>query len=371
MSRARRIARGLAVALGRSLLALLVVWTVTAIALGRIEPPGLRLGLAAMFATGVAWALAHVKPFAHALLRVAAASLLVVVAFILAPASNEGRWPPDVARITRADIDGDRVRLHDVRDFRWRSDQNYTPRWEDREYRISDLHDVDLVMSYWGPREFCHTFVSFGFADGRRLAISVETRKQMGEEYSAVAGFFRRYTLAYIFADERDLLALRTDVRGEEVFVYRVPLPPDTLRAFFLAYLDETNQLAARPRWYHALADSCGINILERLRDATGHMRWDRHTFLNGRWDELLWAQGRIGPGLSFEELRRRSQVGPRRPASDHLDDYSEQIRAGLPVALPRPTPHFRKNAGGRPGRRDRRSRPHCGPRGARHIRRG
>ncbi len=335
MNRTRRIARGLVVAFGLCLLALLVVWTLAAIALGRFEPTGLRLGLAATFATGVVWALARVKPPYRALLRITAASLLVVVAFVFAPASNEGRWQPDVARVARAEIDGDRVRLQNVRDFRWRSDQDFTPRWENREYRLSELRDVDLVMSYWGPREYCHTFVSFGFADGRRLAVSVETRKKVGEEYSALAGFFRRYTLAYVFADERDVLALRTDVRGEEVFVYRVPLPPDTLRAFFLAYLDETNQLAVRPRWYHALVDSCGINILERMRDATGQMRWDRQTFLNGRWDELLWEQGRIGRGLSFDELRRRSQVGPRRPAPQDQADYSEQIRADLPPALP------------------------------------
>ena len=335
MNRTRRIARGLVVAVGLCLLALRGVWTLAAIALGRFEPTGLRLGLAATFATGVVWALARVKPPYRALLRITAASLLVVVAFVFAPASNEGRWQPDVARVARAEIDGDRVRLQNVRDFRWRSDQDFTPRWENREYRLSELRDVDLVMSYWGPREYCHTFVSFGFADGRRLAVSVETRKKVGEEYSALAGFFRRYTLAYVFADERDVLALRTDVRGEEVFVYRVPLPPDTLRAFFLAYLDETNQLAVRPRWYHALVDSCGINILERMRDATGQMRWDRQTFLNGRWDELLWEQGRIGRGLSFDELRRRSQVGPRRPAPQDQADYSEQIRADLPPALP------------------------------------
>ncbi len=187
--------------LGATLLGLAMLWAVAAILLGRIEPERLRQALALLFAAGFGWTLLQVRPWPRAVLRIAAASLAVVVAFVFAPASNQGRWQPDVARTSTIDIVGNRIVVHNGRNFRWQTETEFREDWKDREYRLSELSDVDLIMSYWGPREYCHSFVSFGFSNGERLAVSVETRKEISEQYSALAGFFRRYELIYIFSD--------------------------------------------------------------------------------------------------------------------------------------------------------------------------
>jgi hypothetical protein len=59
------------------------------------------------------------------------------------------------------------------------------------------------------------------------VAISIETRKEKGEGYSAVLGFFRQYELYYVAADERDVIRVRTNVRGEHVFLYRIQMHHD------------------------------------------------------------------------------------------------------------------------------------------------
>jgi len=75
------------------------------------------------------------------------------------------------------------------------------------------------------------------FADAAPLAVSIETRKEVGEPYSAALGFFRRYELVYVVADERDLIGVRTNVRAdppEDVYVYRVAMPKEAARRLLL-----------------------------------------------------------------------------------------------------------------------------------------
>ena len=130
------------------------------------------------------------------------------------------------AVLPHATIEGDRVTVHNVRNFAYRTETDFTPAWHDKTYDLRQLEGVDLVATYWMGPAVAHIFLSFAFAGGDHLAVSIETRKEKGEGYSTVKGFFRQYELYYVVADERDVIGLRTNYRRdppEDVYVYRIP----------------------------------------------------------------------------------------------------------------------------------------------------
>ncbi len=139
---------------------------------------------------------------------------------------NDRDWVVEVSRLPRVEIEGDIVTLHNVRNFTYRSESDFDPRWEVRKLDLRQLDSLDLIAVYWMGDAIAHTMLSFGFA-GEQVAISIEIRKERGESYSTIAGFFRQYELAYVVADERDLIGLRTTYRqsGEDVYLYRVEAP--------------------------------------------------------------------------------------------------------------------------------------------------
>ena len=164
--------------------------------------------------------------------------------------------------------------------------------------------------------------MSFGFADGHYMAVSIETRKEKGEDNSALKGFFKQYELVYVVADERDVVRLRTNYRGEEVYLYRLRTPPDRVRTMFRAYLREINRLRERPEWYNALTHNCTTAIRGLMpADTAGSWRsWK--LFLNGHLDELAYQVGALDHRLPFLRApRKEPHHGPsqRRRSSTGL----------------------------------------------------
>ena len=180
--------------------------------------------------------------------------------------SNNRAWAEDVARTTSGIVVGDRLVMHDVRNFVWRSDTDFEPNWETRSYDLNKLTSFDLIMSYWAGEAIAHMIVSFGFSDGQQLAFSIEIRKEKTESYSALAGFFRAYELSFIAADERDVIGVRTNVRGEDVRIYRLRVSPAQARALLLEYVAEANDLAGAPRFYNSLTTNCTTQVFHMVR---------------------------------------------------------------------------------------------------------
>src|SRR5436189_3894780 len=184
---------------------------------------------------------------------VVAGGFAVVLAwwFTIKP-SNEGNWQPDVAQLAWAEVNGDEVTLHNVRNCDYRTETDYTPHWETRTVRLSQITGIDLAINYWGSPWMAHPIVSFQFADTPPICFSIETRKEIGENYSAIGGLYRQYELIYICADERDVIRVRTNYRhGEDVYLYRALLSPAQARTRFLEYITSLNELHTRPRWYN------------------------------------------------------------------------------------------------------------------------
>lgn len=248
---------------------------------------------------------------------------------------NDRDWLPDVARPATAEVRGDRLEIRNLRNFAYSAGGEQTARWETRTYDLSEIRGVDLFLSFWGPALIAHTIMSWEFEEGRHLAISIETRKERGEEYSAIRGFFRQFELYYVVADERDVVRLRTNVRGERVFLYRLATPPDQARALLLAYVRELNHLARDPRWYNALTQNCTTTIRFHVRQSGTRNPWNWRILVNGRADELLYMRGLVDTSLPIAELRERSAISERARAAGDAPDFSRRIREGLPARPP------------------------------------
>ena len=247
--------------------------------------------------------------------------------------SNKRDWQPDVARTAWAEINGNQVTIHNLRNCDYRTETDYTPVWETRTVDLTQLRGVDLFMTYWGSPWIAHPIVSFDFGDKGHVAISVETRKQVGENYSAIRGFFRYYELIYTIADERDIVRLRTNYRtGEEVYLYHTRATPERAQAIFLDYLSRTNRMRDHAEWYNALTNNCTTNIASHVATARGTgVRWDWRILLNGKADEMMYEQGELAGGLPFAQLKKREHINAAARAADRDAEFSRLIRKGRP----------------------------------------
>jgi len=327
----RRAARIVATLILFVIIAAAVGWA--AIALW-IDGPHSRV-LAGMLAGALVLAsialAALVRPLFRGLVVALMPVVLVALWWTAIPPSNTRDWTPDVARTARATFDGSRVTIENVRNFNYRSEDDYDQRWETRTYDLDQVTGVDLFMSFWGPTEIAHTIVSWEFAGGQHLAISIETRKEKGESYSALRGFFRQYELYYVVADERDLIGLRTNYRGEQVYLYRIHLPAAQARALLIDYLAEVNQLADHPQWYNALTQNCTTTIRGHVQNIGASGRLDWRMLANGHLDQLLYERGQIDTDLPVDELRARSNITEKAKAAGKSPDFSARIRQDLP----------------------------------------
>src|SRR5438132_2300919 len=288
--------------------------------------------LAGVLAMASAIVLIFVRPFWRKLGIVVVLFAGVLAWWLTIKPTEDRAWQPDVARRAWTDIQGDEITLHNVRNCDYRTESDYTPRWETRVVHLSKLTGVDLAINFWGSPWIAHPIASFQFADSLPLAISIETRKAIGQSYSALRGFYRQYELIYISADERDVIRLRTNYRGEEVYLYHTTASAERARAIFLEYLERLNQLHERAEFYNAVTDNCTTNIRVANVAAGGRVPpWNWRILLNGKGDELLYQRGFIDRDLPFPELKARSFINPRAKLADASPDFSELIRVGLP----------------------------------------
>jgi hypothetical protein len=266
------------------------------------------------------------------LAAVFAAFAVVALWWLTLKPSNDRPWQPDVAETAWAEINGDDVTVHNVRNCDYRTETDFTTHWETRTVRLSQITGMDLAIMYWGSPWMAHPIVSFRFVDALPLCFSIETRKTIGQEYSAVRGLYRQYTLIYIVADERDSIRVRSKYRhGEDVYLYRTLASPAQARVRFLEYVNTINILHDHPRWYNAITTNCTTNIRTQ-RPTSQRVPWDWRMLVNGKADEMLYERHVIVTGgLPFSELKQHSLINQRARDADKDPDFSRLIRDGLP----------------------------------------
>jgi hypothetical protein len=263
----------------------------------------------------------------------AGAFSLVLMVWVGATPSNSRDWAPEVAVLPYAVIDGDRVTVHNIRNFDYRTETDFTPAYYQRTFDLNRLDRVDLVAVYWMGPAIAHLFLSFGFGDDH-LAISIEARKERTKPYATLSGFFRQYELVYIVADERDVIRLRTNYRKsppEDVYLFRAVGPADNARRIFLDYMRAINDLRGHPRFYNTLTTNCTTLILAHAAVNPGHIPYSWRILFSGYAPEYVYEQGRLDRRLPFEELKRRVHINATAQAADQAPDFSRRIRIGLP----------------------------------------
>jgi hypothetical protein len=313
------------------IVALLGIWATAALYFD-LPSASLRTPAAALYATAMAAWLMVCKCRWPSIAISWCAWVCVLVWWLSLKPSNQRAWQPDAAQTAWAESNGDQITIHNFRDCDYRTEGDYSPRWETRSYDLSKLQSVDLFLSYWGSPWIAHPIVSFDFGAQGHVAISVEPRKEVGKVYSAAREFFRYNELTYVVGDERDVVRLRSNYRGhEDVYLFRTQVTPQQGRLIFLDYLRNANHLRDHPEWFNALNNNCTTNIpLAGAESGRRNLsRWDWRILLNGHVDEMLFEHGDLAGSLPFADLKRRALINPAARAADQAPEFSDRIRAG------------------------------------------
>ena len=253
--------------------------------------------------------------------------------------SNDRIWADDVAQMTTGSVDANRITLYNVRNFDWRSNTDYVQRWETRGYELDRLNSVDMIMSYWNGPVIAHMLISFGFDDGEHVVFSVEIRREKTESYSEIGGFFKEFELSIIATDERDVIRVRTNVRGEDDYLYRLRMPVSAMRSLFIGYIEEANSLVRKPRFYNTITVNCTTLVYHMMKRIVGYLPLDYRLILAGYLPEYVHRVGGLDQRYPFEKLRALGRITDRAKIADLSADFSADIRKGIPELSPTDMP--------------------------------
>jgi len=225
--------------------------------------------------------------------------------------TNEKDWALDVARISHGEIQGNTLTMYNVRNFDYKSETLFYQHWETRNYNLKNLQGMDIFLSYWASDHIAHTILSWDFGEDGHLPISIETRKDLTQEYSSIKGFFKQFEICYIAADEKDIIRLRTNFRKERVYLYRLQVSQQAARALLEDYLVKMNSLVDEPDFYNALSHNCTttIQIHANAIRADRPPPLDWRLIASGHVDELLYDRGVISSKLPIAQLRKMSRI--------------------------------------------------------------
>src|SRR5579862_1719803 len=313
-----------------ALLLPLVLWAAAALYFD-VRIAWLRIPCVVLYLFAVVAAFIFFKSFWRRILACIACSVIVMLWWFSLKPSNDENWQADVSRTAYAEVQGNLVTIHNLRNCDYRAEFDYTCQWETRQVNLEDIRGLDLFLDYWGSPWIAHTILTFDFGNGVRIPFSIEARKQVGQSYSAIRGFFRQFTLISVISTERDVVRLRTNYRkDEDLYLYHTTATIPFARELFLDYIGLANDLHDHPRWYNALTDNCTTQIFDLKAMQAQPFRLA--VLLNGKGDEMEYKLDNLATdGLPFDELKVRAYINPTAKEADEDPDFSARIRERRP----------------------------------------
>ncbi|MCO4746907.1 MAG: DUF4105 domain-containing protein [Proteobacteria bacterium] len=248
--------------------------------------------------------------------------------------SNDREWNADQAVLPVAHFEGDFVYVSGIRNFTYRDVDDFDVAYDQRSYDLNALERAWFIVEPFSDfGGAAHTFVSFTFEDGRALAISVEIRKEVGEEFGVLTGMLNNFELMYVVGDERDLIGLRAKHREDDVFLYPMVASRDDARTMLVDMLESANRLREEPRFYNTFSRNCTTVLVDHVNTiAPKTVPFSRKVLFPGYSDELAWELGLLDTTVGLDDLRDSYRVNDRVLAHDGAEDFSVQIRADLPA---------------------------------------
>ncbi|HAR95356.1 MAG TPA: hypothetical protein DCR97_05260 [Deltaproteobacteria bacterium] len=316
------------------IVSLMTIWAALAIYYSNLPGEYSRLGLATLMVLASLAAFIFLPRRRRTLVWFLVVFAGIVVWWTTIPASNTRHWEREVGREPYATIEGNSITIHDIRDFRYRTEKDFDAVYYDKTFDLTKLDSADLIAVYWMGDAIAHIMITFGFQGKDFITFSIETRKEQGEEYSTIKGFFKQYELIYVVGDERDLIRVRTDYRKpqEDVYLYRLRGGPKRVREVFMAYIRQINAMKQKAEWYNTLTTNCTTSIIGLMRITGGRVGYDWKVLLSGYTPLYAYEFGALDTRIPFEELRRRSYINPRAHAIGNDPEFSRKIREGLPL---------------------------------------
>lgn len=254
-------------------------------------------------------------------------------------ARQDRDWNPEVAKQLHYEKQGDMVTLHNVRNFNWRSNEDYDIHWESRTVDLNKITGLNVIASYWMGPKIAHTLVSFDFADQEPLVFSIEIRKEKNEEFSAFGGFFRKYELSLIASDEKDLIYTRSNIRNEQVYLFPVKMPVAERKALFIEYLNKADELHDEAKWYNTLTSNCTTLVFDMVQAInTRHPPKDYRLFASGYLPNYLYDLKAINQNYSLKEWYRLAHINPRTEQyAQQKDQSSKYFSKIIRLDIPKP----------------------------------
>jgi len=313
---------------------LMTAWGALAVFYSNLPGESLRAAVAAVFVLVTCAGFIFLKSRWRALAGFLVLFAVLVCWWLTIPASNDRKWQRDVAVLPYATVKGEQVTIHNIRNLNYRTETDFDVRYYDKTFDLNRLDSVDLIAVYWMGDAIAHVMVSFGFQGRDFVTFSIETRKELGEEYSTLKGFFKQYELIFIAGDERDLIRVRTDYRKppEDVYLFRTRMPPENARKFFMEYVRQINSMKEHPEWYNTLTTNCTTDVVRLIRAYGGQARYNWKVLLSGYAPQYAYDLGALDTRIPFEELRKLSYINPKARAVGDDPGFSMKIREGLPA---------------------------------------
>lgn len=252
-------------------------------------------------------------------------------------ARQDRDWNPEVAEQLSYEKQGDLVTLHKVRNFDWHKDGSYDIRWEDRQIDLNKITGVNVITSYWMGPQIAHTLVSFDFSDQKPLVFSIEIRKEKGEEFSAIGGFFRKYELSLVASDEKDIVYTRSNIRHEQVYLFPIKMPATERKALFIEYLDKADELRAEAKWYNTLTSNCTTLVFDMVQAINPQrLPKDYRLLASGYLPNYLYDLRALDQNYSMKEWYQMAHINTRtadfgQRSNQSSEAFSRLIRTGLP----------------------------------------